>query len=449
MNDVFKDLPLDWGKTRLRFCVDGLKNGIWGGEKGTDERNIVCIRVSDFNFDSLTINHDNLTIRSITNHQCNNLILKNGDILIEKSGGGEKTPVGRIVRFNLDIDAVTSNFIARIRPNKRIVSQYLAYLLASLYYLKYSHQFIKQNTGIQNLDDSALFSSSVFIPNYKTQMQIVDFLDKEIEKINELIFIKEKFLSLIQEKNQSLANSVVNGSILSSSGAGNEGWFGILPKNWETRRAKFLFREAQGKSEAGEEELLTVSHITGVTRRADKNVNMFMAESMDGYKLVSKSDIVINTMWAWMGAMGVSPYDGLISPSYNIYKPIANHYEDGYLDLVLRSKSFIAEATRRSKGIHSSRLRLYPDAFLDILFPIPDKITQKNILDKFKNDTGKEKKISELSKKSIEKLKEFRTSIMTSAITGQLDIKKWRSQGRIDYCLDRIANQNKNKKVGA
>ena len=66
------------------------------------------------------------------------------------------------------------------------------------------------------------------------------------------------------------------------------------------------------RSLSGEETLLTVSHITGVTPRSEKNVNMFMAETMAGYNVCHKGDLIINTMWAWMGAHWVhSPYDGI------------------------------------------------------------------------------------------------------------------------------------------
>lgn len=70
----------------------------------------------------------------------------------------------------------------------------------------------------------------------------------------------------------------------------------------------------------GEEELLTVSHITGVTPRKNKNVNMFMSESLVDYKICHEGDIAANTMWMWQGAIGVSKYYGVISPSYNTYR---------------------------------------------------------------------------------------------------------------------------------
>ena len=92
-------------------------------------------------------------------------------------------------------------------------------------------------------------------------------------------------------------------------------WLGRLPATWELRRAKFLFREVDERSKTGKEELLSVSHKTGVTPRSQKNITMFMAESNVGHKICRPQDLVINTLWAWMAAMGVSNQTGIVSPA--------------------------------------------------------------------------------------------------------------------------------------
>ena len=84
-------------------------------------------------------------------------------------------------------------------------------------------------------------------------------------------------------------------------------WLGEVPNAWNVVRTKELFAERNQRSLAGEETLLTVSHITGVTPRSEKNVNMFMAETMEGYNVCHEGDLIINTMWAWMGAVGHKP----------------------------------------------------------------------------------------------------------------------------------------------
>ena len=69
-------------------------------------------------------------------------------------------------------------------------------------------------------------------------------------------------------------------------------------------RAKRLFREVDERSKTGKEELLSVSHLTGVTPRRLKNVTMFMAESNVGHKVCRPGNLVINTWCAWMAALG-------------------------------------------------------------------------------------------------------------------------------------------------
>ena len=77
--------------------------------------------------------------------------------------------------------------------------------------------------------------------------------------------------------------------------------------------------------------------------------------------------VVINTLWAWMAALGASRHTGLVSPAYGIYRPRnADSFNPGYLDYLLRTRAYVAEYIGRSTGIRASRLRLYPNQFLDI-----------------------------------------------------------------------------------
>ncbi|KAB6714802.1 restriction endonuclease subunit S [Roseobacter sp. TSBP12] len=156
---------------------------------------------------------------------------------------------------------------------------------------------------------------------------------------------------------------------------------GLLPTTWKVLRAKVLYQERKELSETGEEELLSASHLTGITKRSEKNVGMFLAETLEGYKKVHPDDAVVNTMWAWMGALGVSQEYGVISPSYGIYRPIGDSKDPRFYDYVFRSAPFVAEVNRRSKGVWSSRLRLYPNDFLTMRLPYPSLSEQRSIAD--------------------------------------------------------------------
>ena len=153
------------------------------------------------------------------------------------------------------------------------------------------------------------------------------------------------------------------------------------PERWHTIQGRYLFEEIDERSTDGSEELLTVSHITGITPRSMKNVTMFQAESLIGYKKCAIGDIGTNTMWAWQGAIGVSKYDGVISPSYNVYRQRMGVYDPAYLDYLLRERKVVDIYHSLSTGIRPSRLRMYPEQFFSIDFPVPEKDEQRKIVE--------------------------------------------------------------------
>jgi type I restriction enzyme S subunit len=146
-------------------------------------------------------------------------------------------------------------------------------------------------------------------------------------------------------------------------------------------RAKHIFREVDERSTSGKEELLSVSHLTGVTPRFQKKVTMFMAKSNVGHKRIQPDDLVINTLWAWMGALGVSRYGGLVSPAYGTYRLLKqSKVLPRYAHYLLRTSIYAAEFQRRSTGVNSSRLRLYPEQFLRVPILVPPAKDQEAIV---------------------------------------------------------------------
>lgn len=199
-------------------------------------------------------------------------------------------------------------------------------------------------------------------------------------------------------------------------------WLGNVPEQWRLVRNKEIFFERGSLSQSGKETLLTVSHITGVTRRSEKNVNMFMAETMEGYKHCKTGDLIINTMWAWMGALGTAKEDGICSPAYGVYAPRKNMpYSHRYFDYLFRTTKAVSEMTRNSKGIVSSRLRLYPKDFFQITIALPSYCEQTSISAYLDTTTAQiEKKIELLDKKAMHYVR-LKQSLVNKTVTHGLD----------------------------
>ena len=163
--------------------------------------------------------------------------------------------------------------------------------------------------------------------------------------------------------------------------------------------------------------------MTGVTPRSEKNVTMFMSENYTGSKTCQKDDLVINIMWAWMGALGVSDREGIVSSSYGIYRQIKTEtFNSNYLEYILRTTNYIAEYNRRSTGLHASRLRLYSDRFLDMEMAIPPIEEQNAIIKYIQESSSKIDKAINLKKREIERLKELKETLIDGCVTGRVRV---------------------------
>jgi type I restriction enzyme S subunit len=259
-------------------------------------------------------------------------------------------------------------------------------------------------------------------PPLRQQRAIADFLDREAGRIDGLASSKHCLIDLLAEKRKAIIASAVTRGIEPRANLRDSGvpWLRKIPEHWEVERARWLFRERDVRSTTGDEELLTVSHITGVTPRSEKDVNMFEAETNEGYKLCEPCDLVINTLWAWMGAMGVAPVKGIVSPAYNVYEP-GKRLLPEYIDELVRLPVFAQEVTRYSKGVWSSRLRLYPEGFFETCLPVPPMDEQKTIVEHIARETAKLDNVRAATGRTIALLKERRAALIAAAVTGQID----------------------------
>ncbi|MCA0426413.1 MAG: restriction endonuclease subunit S [Bacteroidetes bacterium] len=196
-------------------------------------------------------------------------------------------------------------------------------------------------------------------------------------------------------------------------------WLGEFPSHWQVIRIKNLFQEMDSRSETGSEELLSVSHYTGVTLKRESLENeddhLTNAESLVGYKLVQQDDLVINIMLAWNGSLGISPYNGITSPAYCVYRVKGNNNPE-YFGYLFSTNLFKAEFRRHSTGIIDSRLRLYSDKFFSIFTVVPPKDEQDKIVQYIKAQEEKINLFIQKKQRFIELLREQKDLIAFSTI---------------------------------
>ena len=343
---------------------------------------------------------------------------KTNDILLVKDGAtiGKAAIVER-VPFN---EAAVNEHVFLLRMSSENLPKYYFYVIQSP---SVQEQIWLEVRGAAQPGLSSEFCSKLIVPRPSRlgQESMAYYLDRETARLDALVAAKERVLGLLAEKRRALITRAVTHGIDPRAPLRDSGipWLGEIPAHWETERTRWLFRERDERSDTGEEELLTVSHLTGVTPRSEKDVNMFEAATTEGYKICSSGDLAINTLWAWMGAMGVAPEDGIVSPAYNVYEPGAR-LDPSYVDALVRLPIFAQEVTRYSKGVWSSRLRLYPEGFFAVSIPVPPLSEQCEIVAHIANETRKLYELRAATERTTVLLKERRAALIAAAVTGQI-----------------------------
>ena len=195
-------------------------------------------------------------------------------------------------------------------------------------------------------------------------------------------------------------------------------WLGEIPSHWGLLKSKYLWKETFENSISGKEDLLSVSQYTGVTKsKADSR-----SESLIGYKIVHKDDLVINIMLAWLGGLGVSNDEGVVSPAYCTYKLIRD-YNPKFLHYLYKTPMYLAEFARHSTGVVPSRWRMYTDDFGQVVSLLPPVEEQDAIVRYLDAATSKIDKAIAMQQKMIDLLNERKQIIIQNAVTKGLDDK--------------------------
>lgn len=206
-------------------------------------------------------------------------------------------------------------------------------------------------------------------------------------------------------------------------------WIGKIPDEWTTRQIRYLFeiRDERNYKPLSEVNLISVYTDKGVLQHSDiEQTTGNKAQNADGYKHVYKNDLVVNIILCWMGALGISDFDGITSPAYDVYSPKnLDLIFPKYYHYLFRTPQFNGKCYTEGRGIMQMRWRTYSSEFKSIKIPLPPLSEQTKIANFLDKKCAQIDSIIEESKKSIEEYKSWKQSVIFEAVTGKnLSCKK-------------------------
>lgn len=266
----------------------------------------------------------------------------------------------------------------------------------------------------------------VGVPSFSEQQKIANYLDKVCGEVDEMTALQKQMIEELKAYKQSVITEAVTKGLNPDVPMKDSGieWIGEVPEHWEVRRIGNLFklRDEKNYKPMDEVQLLSLYTGIGVFPHGEQEERGNKAITVEGYKVVHKNDIVVNIILAWMGAIGVSNYDGVTSPAYDVYIPDLSKVVPHFFHYVFRTQGIAGECYKYGRGIMMMRWRTYSSEFKQIRVPFPSMEEQQSIADSLDTKCAEIDALIATKQAKIDELKDYKKSVIYEYVTGKKEV---------------------------
>ena len=302
---------------------------------------------------------------------------------------------------------------------------FINYLLQSQCYRDHFIMSARGFTRI-NLKQEYIGNAFALVPPITEQKAIVSFLDQRTAQIDKAIRVKEQQIFLLKERKQILVQNAVTRGLNSDAPVRDSGveWIGDIPAHWEAMRLKLVFCEVNKRTSTGKETLFSLRMERGLVPHDDVSDKFIPNESLVDYKVVRAGQMVMNRMRAAIGIFGLATRHGLVSPDYAVFD-VAERANPQYFLMLFKLPLVCTQFRLSSKGLgkgSSGFMRLYTESFGDIKVAVPPLNEQAEIVDCIDSEFRRLDRALDFFNQQITKLKEYKATLINSAVTGKIKV---------------------------
>lgn len=310
--------------------------------------------------------------------------------------------------------------------SKKLHTGYANYMFRSGYMVG---QYLINSKGVgtiqRNLYWPSLRRAKVILPPLPEQTAIAAFLDDKTAKIDRAIAQKEKMIALLKERKQIIIQNAVTKGLDPNTKMKHSGveWIGEIPEHYSITKLGLCLKPVSIKNRP-ELPLLSITRELGVIVRdtEDQEANHnFIPDDLSGYKVIKAGQFGMNKMKAWQGSYGVSKFDGIVSPAYYVFDIISDINPD-FFHLAIRSKIYVPFFAAASDGVRIGQWDLNKSRMKEISLVIPPIDEQLKAIEFIENQSEKIDRAIAKQELQIEKLKELKSTLIDSAVTGKIKV---------------------------
>lgn len=347
-------------------------------------------------------------------------IVRTGDVIVSTV----RTYLKAVASIQDDKDVIASTGFAVIRP-KEVDSRFLAYSLANHYFVE---TVSSRSVGVSYpaINASEMVDIKNVLPPNDVQKCIADYLDRKTAAVDTAISDKEKLIQLLEEQRTSIICSAVTKGIDATAKMKDSGveWLGEIPAHWQVVPAKALF--SQSKETRQDDDIqLTASQKYGIISQEDymalQSTKIVLADKgLDDWKHVEPNDFIIS-LRSFQGGLEISYVPGCITWHYIVLKP-KDGVEPEYFKWLFKSPRYIQALQRTANFIRDGQDLRFSN-FVQVPLPLIPKDEQKKIAEYLNRKTARIDSIISDVTEQIEKLKEYRQSVISEVVTGKVAVE--------------------------
>lgn len=410
-------IPLEWESKPLKFIADCNSRVL---SESTDEgAEITYIDISSVSYGQGVCNTQEFTFANAPSRA--RRVVKSGDTIISTV----RTYLKAIAYISDEYDSyICSTGFAVFTPKKGVNSRFLFYALNADWFVS---DVERHSVGISYpaITSTALSSLKTILPPFDGQEKIVAYLDRRTAEIDGLLaYLHTQAKMLERYKRELIANAVTHGldKAAPRKDSGVD-WIGDIPAHWTITKTKWMFEIVKRIYGKEDRDVLSITQRGIKVKDIESNEGQ-LAESYASYQVVNMNDFAMNSMDLLTGWVDCSPFEGVTSPDYRVFrfhtsKQQCHNYYKYLFQMCYKSRIFY----RLGQGVSNlGRWRLQADQFLNMQLPQPPIDEQEKIAAYLDNRTSEVEGLLADIHMQIEKLKQYRKIVINDAVTGKIKV---------------------------
>lgn len=431
-------IPESWILTKLKFLLgeDAFRSGPFGSS-------LITSKLNDYG-NVLVYTPEHIAGKNVTNElylpeereeEMSKYLIAERDIVLPIVG-----TLGNAKLFTeFDEKGILNQRLCRISPNEnKIEGEYLLLLLKYAQFIKEQLNLEKKGAILDHITKNVIFNFDIPLPSIKEQTQIEAYLDYHTQLIDTLISKKETLIQKLQEQRQAIINEAVTKGLNKNVALKESGieYVGNIAENWSNKRVKhscyvkgrigWKGLKSDDYLDKGYAYLVTGTDFTGQVVDWSKChfVNQERYEE-DPFIQLEEGDLLITKDGTIGKTTLVKNLDkpACLNSGIFLVRSLIPDLNINFLYWVLNSNVFKQFIDLTSTG--ATIKHLYQNVFIEFAYalpPIEEQIEiQKYLFQKFDEFEVSINKV----KSSIQKLKEYRQSLISEAVTGKIDVRDW------------------------